>query len=208
MSNVMTRRGFLGFAAAAAAVAGGSRFAVAHNDQNQQQGMGTPMAGATPGAMMGGGMMGGSGTGAAFFTVTNNGAEDDRLVAAASDVAAAVEIHEMAMKDGTMQMSPLMDGLPIPAGETVVLEPGGYHIMLIGLKQDLKAGETFKMTVTFEKAGEVELEVPIFATKNAATAAELPSVTAGDLVIEKIWARHAPALMTEATPMPEASPSS
>jgi copper(I)-binding protein len=166
------------------------------------------MAGATPGAMMGGGMMGGSGTGAAFFTVTNNGAEDDRLVAAASDVAAAVEIHEMAMKDGTMQMSPLMDGLPIPAGETVVLEPGGYHIMLIGLKQDLKAGETFKMTVTFEKAGEVELEVPIFATKNAATAAELPSVTAGDLVIEKIWARHAPALMTEATPMPEASPSS
>lgn len=208
MSNVMTRRGFLGFAVAAAAVAGGARMAVAQDqdkeqDREQDQDMtSTPMAGATPGAMMG------SGTGAAFFTVTNNGTEDDRLVSAATDVAAAAEIHEMALKDGTMQMSPVMDGLPIPAGETVVLAPGGYHIMLIGLKQDLKAGETFEMTLTFEKAGEVELVVPIFATKSAAEAAELPTVTVGDLVIEGIWSRHAPALMDDATPMPEASPSS
>jgi len=210
---------------AAAAVAGGARLAVAQDQDREQDreqdqdmtcaqmgdatpgaAMCTPMAGATPGAGPGGMHgMAGAGTGGAFFTVTNNGTEDDRLVSAASDVAAAVEIHEMAMKDGTMQMAPLMDGLPLPAGETVVLEPGGYHIMMIGLMHDLKAGETLKLTLTFEKAGEVELEVPIFATKSLAEAAELPSVTVGDLVIEKIWARHAPALLGEATPV--ASPS-
>jgi copper(I)-binding protein len=148
----------------------------------------------------------GSGTGAAFFTVTNNGAEDDRLVATASDVAAAVEVHEMKMVSGTMEMTPLMEGLPVPAGETVVLEPGGYHVMLIGLMRDLKAGETFTLTLTFEKAGEADLEVPIFVSESAAEEAELPSVTVGDLMIERIWTRHAPALMGNgATPV--ASPS-
>jgi copper(I)-binding protein len=200
MSSVMTRRGFLGFAVAAAAVAGGGRVSSAHEGEDQ----GTPEAGATPHARAGAG----SGTGAAFFTVTNNGAEDDRLVSATSDVAAAVEVHEMKMVSGTMEMSPLIDGLPVPAREAVALEPGGYHIMLIGLMRDLKAGEQFEITLTFERAGEATLELPIFVSESAAKDAELPSVMVGDVMIEKIWARHAPALLgDEATPVAGATPS-
>ncbi len=196
MGKNVTRRGFIGFAAAVA-VAGSARSAVAHEGEEH----GTPEAGAgaTPHAMAG------SGTGAAFFTVTNNGAGDDRLVAAESDVAAAVEVHEMKMVGETMEMTPLPEGLPIPAGETVVLEPGGYHIMMIGLTRDLKAGETFELKLTFEQAGAVELNVPIYASLSAAEDAELPSVTVGDIVIEKIWSRHAPALMGDAA-TPVASP--
>jgi copper(I)-binding protein len=198
MNATMTRRGFAGMIGGAVVVLAGSRLAFAHGNEDP----GTPQANGTPMAMP----MHGGGTGAAWFTITNNGDTDDRLVSADSDVAAAVEIHEMALKDGTMTMSPLMDGLAIPAGETVVLEPGGYHIMLIGLTRDLIAGESFELTLTFETAGEIELTVPIFMTKNAAAAAELETVEFGDLVISDIWSRHAPALMGDsATPM--ASPS-
>lgn len=197
MTTMMTRRGFAGLVGGAAVVLAGSRMAFAHGNENH----GTPQADASPMAMHGGG-----GTGAAFFTITNNGEADDRLVAATSDVADAVEIHEMAMKDGTMTMSPLMEGLPIPAGETVVLEPGGYHIMFIGLTRDLTAGETLQLTLTFEAAGEIELTVPIFMSKSAAEDADLETVEFGDLVISGIWSRHAPALLGDsATPM--ASPS-
>lgn len=195
MNPKMTRRGFAGMVGGAAVALAGTRLAFAHGDEDH----GTPKADATPQAMHGGG------TGAAWFTVKNNGTSDDRLVSAHSDVADAVEIHEMAMKDGTMTMAPLPDGLPIPAGETVVLEPGGYHIMLIGLTQDLIAGESFELDLTFETAGKIELTVPIFMSKNAAAAAELETVVIGDLEISGIWSRHAPALMDSATPM--ASPS-
>lgn len=98
-----------------------------------------------------------------FFTVTNNGAEDDRLIGASSAVADHLEVHEMAMDGDVMRMRELKDGLPIPAGETVELKPGGYHIMFMGLNQPLVEGETVKVTLTFEKAGEVEIELSIGA---------------------------------------------
>ncbi len=98
---------------------------------------------------------------AAYMTITNTGETDDTLVAAATDVSEAVELHTMTMEDGVMRMRRLENGVPAPAGETVGLEPGGKHIMLIGLKNRLEAEETFAMTLTFERAGEHRIEVVV-----------------------------------------------
>ncbi|MGQ3053494.1 MAG: copper chaperone PCu(A)C [Roseateles sp.] len=72
-----------------------------------------------------------------------------KLVAASSPVAAMVEIHEMKMDDGVMKMR-AVDALPLPAGQAVALKPGGYHVMLMGLKSQIKAGETVPLTLTVE----------------------------------------------------------
>ncbi len=191
MTNAISRRGFAGIAGMAVLALAGSRLASAHGDDDH----GTPEAGATPG------MDHGSGTAAAWFVVTNTGSTDDRLVSAESDVAAATEIHEMTMTDGAMMMSPLEDGLPIPAGETVTLEPGGYHIMFIGLTRDLIAGESFTLELVFETAGPIEVTVPIFTTEEMAAEADLETVQHGELQISGIWSRHAPALFDSATPV-------
>jgi len=99
--------------------------------------------------------------GAAYMTITNNGETDDTLLAAAADVSSAVELHTMSMTDGVMRMRQLEGGVPLPAGETVKLEPGGLHVMFIGLKQTLTAGESVPVTLTFEQAGTLEIEVNI-----------------------------------------------
>lgn len=98
-----------------------------------------------------------------FFTVTNAGATDDTLIGARSEIAGRMEVHEMAMTDGVMKMRELAAGLPIPAGQTVELKPGGYHIMFLDLKAPLVEGETVDVTVIFEKAGEVVLHMPVMA---------------------------------------------
>lgn len=91
-----------------------------------------------------------------FLTITNTGSATDRLVGVASPLAGIGEVHEMKVEDGIMTMRPLEDGLAIPPGETVVLEPGGYHIMLMDLKAPLVKGEDVAVTLTFETAGAVE----------------------------------------------------
>jgi copper(I)-binding protein len=96
-----------------------------------------------------------------FLTIENTGTESDRLISATSDIAGETQIHEMAMEGDVMKMRPLADGLEIPAGETVVLAPGGYHIMFMGLKQTLVEGEKVAVTLTFEKAGTVEILLPV-----------------------------------------------
>lgn len=98
-----------------------------------------------------------------FFSVTNDGALDDRLTAAASAVAGRVEIHEMAMVGDVMRMRELPEGLVIPAGGTVALEPGGYHVMLMELKAPLVEGETVELVLTFEAAGEIAIPLEIRA---------------------------------------------
>lgn len=98
-----------------------------------------------------------------FLTVTNTGEEDDALIAAASDAAGMTQIHEMAMDGDVMRMRELAEGLPIPAGETVVLQPGGFHVMFMKLNGPLTEGEDVTLTLTFEKAGEVEMVLPIKA---------------------------------------------
>ncbi len=101
--------------------------------------------------------------GGAFATIQNHGKIDDRLLSAASPVAQRVEIHTTEMKDGVMKMIEQKDGIVIPAGQAVELKPGGYHVMLMGLKGPLVEGNVVPVTLKFEKAGEVTLEVHIKA---------------------------------------------
>ncbi len=81
--------------------------------------------------------------------------EDDRLVGASSPEAAMVEIHESSMHDGVMQMSEV-PRVPVPAGESVIFEPGGYHLMVMGLQRPLAAGRPFPLVLHFERAGRIE----------------------------------------------------
>lgn len=107
--------------------------------------------------------MGGIGaSGAIFLQIANPTDADDRLVSAASDVADKVELHtHIAGADGVMQMVEVPEGFPVPAQEGHSLQRGGDHIMLMGLTRALKDGDTFTVTLTFEKAGEVVVEVPV-----------------------------------------------
>lgn len=113
-----------------------------------------PYARATPAGAM---------TGAVYMTIDNKASAPDRLTGAASNVAAQVQVHEMSMDNGVMKMRELTDGLAIPAGGTVALKPGSYHVMLIGLKKPLAAGNSFPLTLKFEKAGNVSVTVPVKA---------------------------------------------
>lgn len=147
--------------------------------------------------------------GAAYLMITNNGDDADRLVSVSTDVAEVVEIHEVTMTDNVMEMSPLHDGLEIPAGESVSLEPGGYHIMLIGLTKSLIAGEDYELTLSFEHAGEVTVTVPIFRTEPKDDEATGEKVEADDLEIGSIWSRQAPKIdagVATPTASPEATP--
>ena len=106
---------------------------------------------------------GGSKIAGGYLKITNNGAATDRFVGAKSDVTDHVEIHEMSMSDSVMKMRPLPNGLEIRPGETVELKSGGYHLMFMDLKQPLKAGDTFKATLQFEKAGPLEVSFSVNA---------------------------------------------
>lgn len=99
--------------------------------------------------------------GAVYMTLTNGEESDDVLLKVETDAAQAAELHETQIDEqGIMRMRPV-DQLPLPAGESVSLEPGGKHIMLIDLKEGLTAGDTLRLTLTFEKAGTQTIEVPI-----------------------------------------------
>lgn len=99
---------------------------------------------------------------AAYMSVTNGGRVDDVLLSAKSARAKRVEIHETTMTDdGVMQMRPLPDGLTIPAGGSTSLKPGGAHLMVIGLDGKLAEGDELPLTLEFEKAGPIEVTVPV-----------------------------------------------
>jgi copper(I)-binding protein len=99
--------------------------------------------------------------GGAYLTIENKGSEPDRLIAGAGDVAARIEVHEMAMNNGVMTMRPLDKGLVIEPGKIVKLAPGGYHLMMFDLKEPLKQGEQVPITLEFEKAGKVKLSFDV-----------------------------------------------
>lgn len=105
----------------------------------------------------------GATTGAVYMTLNNKTNAEDRLVAASSDVAAKVQIHEMSVVNGVMHMREVPGGLTVPADGSVTLKPGSYHVMLIGLKKPLMAGESIPLTLIFEKAGNISVTVPIQA---------------------------------------------
>ena len=107
--------------------------------------------------------------GGGFMTITNKGTDPDRLVSiTAPDVSDDVQIHEMAIENDVMKMRQLPDGVEIPAGAKVELKSGGLHVMFMKIKHPFKEGESFKATLTFEKAGPVEVNFKIEAAKPAA----------------------------------------
>ena len=98
--------------------------------------------------------------GAVFMKIENLGRADDKLVSAASDVATMVGIHEHIMDGDVAKMRPV-DSIILPAQSTTELKPSSYHIMLMGLKEPLVEYGTFHLTLTFEKAGSIEVEVQV-----------------------------------------------
>ena len=126
-----------------------------------------PAAKATlPGQPVGGG----------FMTIANTGAEADRLASvAAPEVSDDVQIHEMAVENDVMKMRQLPDGVEIPAGGKVELKSGGLHIMFMRIKHPLKEGESFKATLTFEKAGTLDVDFKIESAKPGAKKGEAAS---------------------------------
>ena len=106
--------------------------------------------------------MSGAKSGAAFMMIMNHGAQEDRLISASSDIAKKVELHtHKETGDGVMKMMHVEEGFVIPAGEMHALKRGGDHVMFMGLTQDMVQGEAVEVTLTFEKAGEIVVEIPV-----------------------------------------------
>jgi len=97
--------------------------------------------------------------GGGFLKITG-GSGADKLVSASAGVSKMVELHTMEMDGNVMRMRQV-DGIAVPAGGTVELKPGGLHIMFMGLTQTLKAGDKFPLTLKFERAGEVKVDVRV-----------------------------------------------
>ena len=119
---------------------------------------------------------------AGYLTIKNTGTDPDRLLSGTSAAAGKVEVHEMSMDKGVMKMRPVAGGLEIKPGETVELKPGSYHLMIMGLKQQIQQGKPFKASLNFEKAGPVEVEFNVVAPgapPPAAAAAAAGNMPAG-----------------------------
>ena len=123
--------------------------------------VGHPWARATPD---------GATVGVGYIKITNNGKAADRLTGGSFDGADTLEIHEMTMDGDIMKMRQLKDGFEIAPGATVELKPGGNHLMFTGLKKPIAVGPDSKATLTFEKAGAIDVEFriePFGATESA-----------------------------------------
>ena len=96
-----------------------------------------------------------------YMVIRNTGSEADRLIGGNVDFAGKVEVHEMKMENDVMKMREVEGGLEIPAGGEVVLKPGGFHVMFMGLKEQLKEGETREVEVSFQNAGSITLPFPV-----------------------------------------------
>jgi copper(I)-binding protein len=116
----------------------------------------------------------GATSGAAYMTITNKGTTPDRVSCVSSDASGQCQIHSMTMEGGVMKMRPVEGGLEIKPGETVTLQPSGFHVMLVGLKHPLEKGQTAKVTLKFDHAGTVDVEYPV-----AAIGASAPDAAAG-----------------------------
>ncbi|MFJ1311848.1 copper chaperone PCu(A)C [Agrobacterium sp. P15N1-A] len=101
-----------------------------------------------------------------YVTIVNSGPEPDRLVGGTSSVAERLEVHESSIVDGVARMRLAKQGIEIPAGATLSLQPGGAHIMLVNPKQRPAEGEKFKAVLLFEKAGPVEVEFVVQKPKS------------------------------------------
>jgi copper(I)-binding protein len=98
--------------------------------------------------------------GAVYFLLQNHSAGSDELIAVSSDVAESVEMHETTMEGDVMQMQQVLS-VPVKGKESIEFAPGGLHVMLIGLRQDLKVGDHFQITLQFAEADDITLNVPV-----------------------------------------------
>jgi len=96
----------------------------------------------------------------AFMTIRNSTDTGERLIAVSADVAAVVEIHETTVDDDVMRMRPI-EGIDIPAGGSAELQPGGLHIMLMGVGQDLVPGDTVSLKLDFESGRSLVVDAPV-----------------------------------------------
>jgi periplasmic copper chaperone A len=112
---------------------------------------------------------GGAKVAGGYLKITNNGAVADKLLSGTTEIAGRVEIHEMSMSGGVMRMRPLDAGLEIKPGQSVELTPGGYHVMFMDLKRQLKQGEIVKAKLQFEKAGAIEVTFKVGAIGGASS---------------------------------------
>ena len=101
--------------------------------------------------------------GGGFLVIKNTGATADRLIAVKSPAADKVEIHEMKMDGNVMRMRAVEKGLDIPPGATVELKPGGFHVMFMGLKAPFAKDAKVPLTLVFEKAGSIDVELSVEA---------------------------------------------
>ena len=101
-------------------------------------------------------------TAAAYLTVVNHGEAGDRLLAVSTPAAERAELHSVTMVEGVMKMR-AVEAIEVAGKEATALEPGGYHVMLMGVHHALKEGDAFPLTLTFETAGSVEVEVHVQA---------------------------------------------
>jgi len=100
----------------------------------------------------------GARTASAYFTIQNTGKAADRLIRIASPAAASIELHSMTM-DGNLMKMRAVAGIDIPAGGKVTLASGGYHVMLVDLARPLAIGDKVPLTLTFEKAGSIDVSI-------------------------------------------------
>jgi periplasmic copper chaperone A len=128
--------------------------AAAHEYKVGSLTIGHPWTRATPkGAPVAGG----------YMKITNTGTTPDRLVSGSSEIAKRFEIHEMSMDGGVMKMRELKDGVEIAPGATVEFKPGSYHVMMVDLTKPPVKGERVKGSLTFEKAGKIDVEFVVEA---------------------------------------------
>ncbi len=99
-------------------------------------------------------------TGVVFFTIVNNTPAADKLTAVSTDIAASAELHTNMIEEDTVTMIKV-DGYDVAPGQTLVLEPNGHHVMLMGLTKSLAEGQTFPVKLTFAKKGEVSVDVTV-----------------------------------------------
>ena len=109
--------------------------------------------------------------GAGFFTLTNRGKAADRLTAVESPAARKVELHRSLMTNGVASMQRQDQGIAVPAGRTVTLAPGGYHLMFIGLAKTQKSGDRIPATLVFQSGAKMKVEFVVGATAPAAEGA-------------------------------------
>lgn len=126
--------------------------------------------------------MPGMSMGVAYLSITNRGAKPDALIGASMSLAESVEIHQTRVVDGMARMRPMSE-VPLPAGATVKIEPGGTHLMLVGLKEPLVAGRRLPLTLEFREAGSITVELSVESRDPPPAAENLLSKETGMVLV-------------------------